>query len=257
MIQPLKTDANNRPPHIGESLRARRHALDLSIEDVYEGTHIRPEFLLAIETLDIDSLPSVGYVLGYIRTYANFLGLDGADAVARYKVDSAVPENLGMRSAPHFVPKHRLRLPRGIIPALGVIGFAVMLGVWYGGYNTTVALEPTVPTVSTLSGKVSESEPADPDMITLTATAPSWIEVKNKNGKTLVSRIFVTGERYAAPKGAGYTVSVRDAGAVSYRIGAQDSGALGAQGTPLRDVPLATVHQARAEVSSTQAALSQ
>jgi cytoskeletal protein RodZ len=212
--------------------------LDLSLEDVTDGTHIRPEFLNAIETLDIERLPSVGYVLGYVRTYANFIGMNGADAVARYKVDSAVPQNLGMRDRPHFVPKKRIRLPRGLIPALGVIGFAVMLGVWYGGNTQTVASEPAVPTVSTLSGEVSETQAADPDMVTLTATAPSWIEVKNRAGKTLVSRIFVTGERYAAPKSSGYTVSVRDSGAVSLAIGARDFGPLGVAGEPLRDAPL-------------------
>ena len=247
MKQLLNTDATPESPsetspaqplHIGESLRARRRVLDLSIEDVTEGTHIRPEFLRAIETLDIDRLPSVGYVLGYVRSYANFIGMDGAEAVARYKTDSAVPQNLGMRDRPHFVPKKRIRLPRGIIPALGVIGFAVMLAVWYGGNNQTIASEPVIAPVTTLSGEVSETQAADPDMITLTATAPSWMQVKNRSGKTLVSRIFVTGERYTAPRGAGYTVSVRDAGAVSFRVGARDYGSLGPMGEPLRDMPL-------------------
>ncbi len=247
MTQPLSTDATpetvsetspTQPLHIGESLRARRRVLDLSIEDVTDGTHIRPEFLNAIETLDIERLPSVGYVLGYVRTYANFIGMDGADAVARYKADSAVPQNLGMRDRPHFVPKRRMRLPRGLIPALGVIGFAVMLGVWYGGNNQTVASEPAVAPVSTLSGEVSETQAADPNLITLTATAPSWIEVKSPSGRTLVSRIFVTGERYTAPKSSGYTISVRDSGAVSLSVGARDYGPLGVAGEPLRDAPL-------------------
>lgn len=238
VTQPSRTDSAPDALHIGAELRARRRALDLSIEDVNEGTHIRPDFLHAIEALDVERLPSVGYVLGYIRTYANFLGQDGADAVARYKIDSAVPRNLGMRDRPHFVPERRMRLPRGIIPALGVIGFAVMLGVWYGGNTETVASEPTLPTVNALSGEISETQAADPDMITLTATAPSWMQVKNRSGKTLVSRIFVTGERYTAPKGAGYTVSVRDAGAVSFRIGAREYGSLGPTGEPLRDMPL-------------------
>jgi len=221
-------------------LRARRHALDLSIEDVYEGTHLRPEFLRAIEGLDIERLPSIGYVLGYVRSYANFLGLDGANAVARYKADSAVPLKVVMRDTPHFVPESRMRLPRGIIPALGVIGFAMMLGVWYGGNNTSVASEPTLPTLSSLSGEVSETQAIDPDLITLIATAPSWMQVKNKAGKTVVSRIFVTGERYTTPKSAGYTVSVRDAGAISIRVGGNDYGALGVTGESLRDIPLYT-----------------
>jgi cytoskeletal protein RodZ len=226
------------PPHIGEILRDRRHELDLSLADVHEGTHLRLEFLRAIEGLDVERLPSVGYVLGYVRCYANYLGLDGAEAVTRFKEDTAVPLKVVMRDSPHFVPEHRLRLPRGIIPALGVIGFAVMLSVWYGGNNTSVASEPTVPTVASLSGTVSESQAVDPNSITLVATAPSWMQVKNKAGKTVISRIFVTGERYTAFKNSGYTVSVRDAGAISIRVGGQDYGALGVTGEQLRDIPL-------------------
>lgn len=238
MTQQFSTDSAQDALHIGAELRARRRALDLSVDDIFDGIHLQPDFIRAIETLNIERLPSVGYVLGYVRTYANYLGMDGADAVARYKRDSAVPQNLGMRDRPHFVPKRRMRLPRGIIPALGVIGFAVMLGVWYGGNNETVASEPTVPTVSTLSGQVSETEAANPNLITLTATAPSWIEVKNASGRTLVSRIFVTGERYTAPKSSGYTVSVRDSGAVSLSVGGREYGPLGEAGEPLRDAPL-------------------
>lgn len=224
-------------PHIGRVLRLRREALELTPADVFKAIHIRADFIEAIEALNTAALPSVGYVLGYVRAYANFMGLDGADAVARYKTDSQIPQNLGMRSTPHFVPQKKIKLPRGFIPALGVIGFAVMLSVWYGGNVTTEAAAPIIATVNTLDDTQTEQTTFDPNMVTLKATAPSWVQIKDAAGKTVISRIFITGESYSAPKGSKLSISVRDAGAVDILIGTENAGPLGTQGTPIKDLP--------------------
>ena len=72
-VQELTQNLN----HIGAELRDARIARGLSFEQVSEQTKIRPEFLNAIETLAKDDLPSIGYVLGYVRSYAKFLDMDG------------------------------------------------------------------------------------------------------------------------------------------------------------------------------------
>jgi len=125
-------DLGSQPRHIGTELREIRLALGLSYADVATVTKIQPQFLEAIENLAKSELPSIGYVLGYVRSYAKALGMDGASAVARYKIDSEVPENLGMRDRPHFVPQRKIRLPRGLFSALTVVAVAGMLTVWYG-----------------------------------------------------------------------------------------------------------------------------
>jgi len=61
-------------------LRAARKAMGLSYNDVSETTRIQPQFLCAIENLSKSELPSIGYVLGYVRSYAKAVGLDGAEA---------------------------------------------------------------------------------------------------------------------------------------------------------------------------------
>lgn len=230
----VETDAIT---HIGTDLRTRREALELSPQDVFDAIHIRADFIEAIESLNADALPSIGYVLGYVRTYAKFLGLNGDEAVARYKIDSQVPENLGMRATPHFVPKKKIKLPRGFVPALGVIGFSIMIGVWYGGNVSTVASEPSITTVTSIDADKTEETVFDPNMITLRANAPSWVQIKDAQGKTLISRIFVTGESYSAPKGSKLSISVRDAGAVDIFVGEVNAGPMGEAGTPVKDLP--------------------
>ena len=224
--------------HIGIELRDARRALGLSYAEVAELTKIKPQFLESIENLAKSELPSIGYVLGYVRTYAKAMGIDGASAVARYKVDSEVPENLGMRDRPHFVPQRKIRLPRGFFPALTVVAIAGMLTVWYGMQTETQAAATPGPD---LTPRPAETVAAknDPNMVTVKALAPSWVQIKDKNGRVIISRIFVTGETWQTQRGSGTTLSARDGGAIQIYVGQGDAGLLGQQGVAVSDVPLA------------------
>lgn len=228
----------NYTRHIGMELRDARKALGLSYAEVSELTKIQPQFLESIENLAKSELPSIGYVLGYVRTYAKAMGLDGAAAVARYKIDSEVPENLGMRDRPHFVPRRKIRLPRGFFPALTVVAIAGMLTVWYGTQTETQAALANGPD---LTPRVEETVAAisDPNLITVKALAPSWVQVKDKNDRVVISRIFVTGETWQTQRGSGAKLSARDGGAIQIFVGEGDAGLLGEQGVAVNDVPLA------------------
>lgn len=64
-------------PEIGRSLERARHGMGLSLWQVEQGTRIRSRYLRDLEREEFDVLPAV-YVLGSLKTYADFLGLDGA-----------------------------------------------------------------------------------------------------------------------------------------------------------------------------------
>ena len=231
--------ASDATCHIGMRLRSRREALELSIADVSATTHLRPDYLTAIETLNTAALPALGYALGFVRTYARALGLDPAAAVADYKSDVAAPENLRLRDTPHFVLQRRIRLPRGFAAAVGVVAIASMLGVWYGVQTETQAAPLAAPVIAQLAGDTAPAQPVMVDgLITLRTTAPSWVQIRDAGGNVIVSRIFVTGETWQGPAAGGYTVSVRDAGAVERFIGPDAQGPIGKPGEPLKDVAL-------------------
>jgi cytoskeleton protein RodZ len=63
------------PTMPGDILRYERERQGLSIERAAELSKIKPSVLLAIESGDTHSIPSV-YLRGYIRNYAHYLGLD-------------------------------------------------------------------------------------------------------------------------------------------------------------------------------------
>ena len=111
-----------------------------------------------------------------------------------------MPENLGMRDEPHFVPQRNIRLPRGFVPALMTVGFAVMLGTWYGVQTETQATEQSAVEYSAEDIDSVAAPIMDESLVTLRAVAPSWLQVKDESGTVLISRIFVTGETWQGPK---------------------------------------------------------
>lgn len=232
------------PTHItaktGARLRARRNALELSLADVAGLTNIGEDHIRAIEAMDAEGLPSIGYALGFVRSYAKALGLQPDAWVADYKRDAAAPENLRLRDAPHFVWQRRIRLPRGFMAAVSVVGFATMMGLWYG-LQTGVTANESAGVILPLAEDDSETPTApilDDGLLTLRMTAPSWVRVTTTDGVSIVSRIFVTGETWQGSTRAQYRVSVRDAGAVELYDGTRLIGPLGARGEALEDILL-------------------
>ncbi len=61
---------------IGQRLKAEREEQRLTLEKVFEATRIRIQYLEALETDDLSVMPSPVQARGYLRNYAEFLGLD-------------------------------------------------------------------------------------------------------------------------------------------------------------------------------------
>ena len=224
--------------NFGARLRARREGFGLTLSDMSETTNISEAFLAAIEALDEAALPAIGYTLGFVRTYAKALGMDGDIAVKDYKAETTIAD-LPLRDAPHVILRRQLRLPRGSVSAMSVASVALMIGVWYG--TQSVAIATPTPLVD-ISAQYTALAPAAPVMqaglYTLRTTSPSWVQIRDVQGTVEVSRIFVTGETWQVAIDAGYSVSVRDAGAVELYNGAALMGTLGAKGQPVTNLTL-------------------
>ena len=61
----------------GELLERTRRERGLSLHDVENATKIRTRYLEGLEREDYSMLPDPVYVQGFLKTYANYLGLDG------------------------------------------------------------------------------------------------------------------------------------------------------------------------------------
>jgi cytoskeleton protein RodZ len=73
------------PLRIGNSLKEARTRAGLDIRTVEEQTKIRTRYLRALEAEEWSVLPGHAYVKGFLRTYANLLGLDADALVDEYR----------------------------------------------------------------------------------------------------------------------------------------------------------------------------
>ena len=119
------------PLRIGNSLKEARTRAGLDIRTVEEQTKIRTRYLRALESEEWGVLPGHAYVKGFLRTYANLLGLDADALVDEYRRTvegpqaSPVPLGEGVLET-----RRRLRepgMPRGGGPRRGLIVGALIL----------------------------------------------------------------------------------------------------------------------------------
>src|SRR6058998_2864257 len=69
---------------IGSSLREARLRQALDFPEIEQATKIRGKYIRALEDEQFELLPAQTYVKGFLRTYAETLGLDGQLYVDEY-----------------------------------------------------------------------------------------------------------------------------------------------------------------------------
>src|ERR687893_2349411 len=70
---------------IGPTLEQARKDRGLSLFEVEQATKIRKRYLVGLEREDYGALPDAVYARGFLKTYANYLGLDGEELSREFK----------------------------------------------------------------------------------------------------------------------------------------------------------------------------
>src|SRR5579862_1819895 len=113
---------------VGEILLRTRQSLHLELRDVSTALKIKPDYLLAIEQGRLQELPGRAYALGFVRSYSDFLGLDSAELVRRFKAETAEFATKPDLTFP--IPLERRNLPSGSL-LVGLILAVCSYGLWY------------------------------------------------------------------------------------------------------------------------------
>jgi len=87
---------------IGQNLEKARKAKGLTLDEVENATKIRKRYLAGLEREDFGVLPDAVYAQGFLKTYANYLGLDGEE-LSRELKDRRKPRR--ERSVTYGAPK--------------------------------------------------------------------------------------------------------------------------------------------------------
>jgi cytoskeleton protein RodZ len=173
---------------IGNSLREARLRQSLDFPEIEQATKIRPKYLRALEDEQFDILPGQTYVKGFLRSYAEYLGLDGQLYVDEYNsryihVDEETP--LRARSTSSLSRAGPRFETSVVLVALAAIGILTLLvfAAWRFGSNTPDTAIPDFSTQppaasSTTKARKRTTTPLARARMTLTgALGDSWVAV--------------------------------------------------------------------------------
>lgn len=131
---------------VGSLLRATRVRVGEDIQDVSSVLRIRRTYLEAIEDGRFADLPGLTYAIGFVRTYAEHLGLDGDEVVRRFKAEA---QGLGATNDLVFPsPVQEGRIPGGAVLFIAMLLAVGAYGGWYylSSQGKTIAdLVPELP----------------------------------------------------------------------------------------------------------------
>jgi cytoskeletal protein RodZ len=142
---------------VGAMLRAERQRQGYDLPTVSTSLRIRAPYLEAIEEGQFGDLPGPTYVVGFIRSYAEFLSLDPKDVLARLKGEEAGSIAKAELYLPRPVPEGRV--PGGAILLVCVLLAAAVYGGWYYMSSTGRKLADLVPPLPDRLAGAFESKP--------------------------------------------------------------------------------------------------
>jgi cytoskeletal protein RodZ len=187
---------------IGGSLREARLKRGLTPADVQKAIRIRDRYLQALEEERWELLPGDAYVKGFLRTYADYLGLDGSLYVDEYNARYAHPEE-----QPLLVPERFARADArfggvGILRPLIVLGAIVAivagLAAWQLSSSGTNQGTPPRPAPRRRSTK-GTSTSSSTTLPSRSRPAPSWWPPAATAGSGC-ARAARAGRRFTRPR---------------------------------------------------------
>lgn len=259
---------------VGEILRRTRLHYGQSLPDIERALRIRASQIEAIETGDFEKLPGRVYAIGFIRTYAEYLGLDGDRIVGIFKAQAGGKQLTPELQFPVGAADTKIPQPWVVLGALGV--FFTILIFWWSLQTTNrdivenVPLPPQIaadgdamgpPSPEDAEFAAAETEQAgadsaeneefvatgadpvpptkpEPAGITLKILRNSWVEIKDRKGDEIVARVLKEGEIYFVPDRPDLFMSLGNARGVQIEINGAILEPLGSEGQVLRNIPL-------------------
>ena len=129
----------------GELLRRQREAMALSRDEVAEALNLRPAVIDGLERDDYEEVPIATYRRGYLRSYANLLGIDPAPVLAAYRARSGGEEQESKVTPVHVVNKPPSKLGAWLFRLATLLVIAGMVGLTLMWWQSRGGSEPPTP----------------------------------------------------------------------------------------------------------------
>jgi cytoskeletal protein RodZ len=193
---------------IGDSLREARLRRKLELSQVERDTHIRGKYLRALEDDRFDTLPGIVYAKGFLRSYADYLGLDGSRFVDEYNARFAPEEDEPPAGVPVRLRRRRSAHGRRLLVA-PLAAAAIGLVAWQlssSGSERDATFEPSHVTTRMKPPQTRRARPPVPGtshvarfarVVIVASRGPCWLAVRkgSANGAQVFERTLQQGER--------------------------------------------------------------
>ena len=151
---------------IGEQLREARHNKKASLEDAARSTKIKLEILENLEADEFDRLAAPMYTKGFLKLYAEYLGLDGQQIVDAYLHSQGGLRRQGLRVETEAAIRARkpreLQLPlRNVVRVVAALSLTIV--VCYFGARWWLQRKSTAPTSTPAAARTATLPHADFD----------------------------------------------------------------------------------------------
>ena len=186
---------------IGSSLREARLRQDLDFPEAEQSTKIRAKYLRALEDEQFEVLPAQTYVKGFLRTYAEYLGLDGQLYVDEYNSRFVTGEEETPLRARAMEGRHERRLQsRAVVAVVAgiIVVTALVIAAWrFGSSGGNSPQANTPPAAKHHTHHVRSAPRAVRLDVRATHGSGSYVEVRegSSSGRQLYAGTLASGER--------------------------------------------------------------
>lgn len=192
---------------IGERLRAAREARKMSLDEIAGKTRIPVRHLQHIENEEWDALPAPTYSIGFARSYANAVGLNGNEigAQLRQQIGAArpafeAPQSYYEPADPARVPPRSLAMIAGIIAVLLIGGYIIWRSMTVGSVEDPIAVAEPDPAPVQAQQQPAADPAAATGPVVLTATDEVWLRIyEGDTGASIQEGIMKAGDRFEVP----------------------------------------------------------
>lgn len=239
----------------GAILRKCRIEQKISLEQAAQYLCLSTQTLEAIETGNHASLPPPAFAIGFVTSYAEYLGIENPKALAaqfRTELSATLPKEdkpLVQQKPPKSFNTRLVFF--WTLAALVIVAYII----WYASLNTNKvegapSIEQTVSEGSEASAIADVQSPetlpgtnarknSALGTIVIKALNDSWIEIRTESGSVLASKVLRTGEEYQVPaKPTGLKLITGNAGGLLFIVNGEEFVSSKKRGRVIRDLPL-------------------
>jgi len=234
----------------GVLLARAREAAGKTRAQIAAQTRISERQIEAIEQDRFADLPSRTYAIGFSRTYAKAVGLDGnaITAMVRDELGRQQPEYVS-RPTQAFEPGDPARLPGSRVAWFAAGGLALVLlagfAIWPNLFAPGGSLPSLLPRETPVAVAKASPAPAPVAMpadgpVVFTATRDKvWVRFADAQGQQLLQKELALGESWTLPTGLpGVTLTTARPDGLAITVGGRAVAPLSASQQLMRDVPV-------------------